>query len=137
MPVQTAHASVELTKNDDGTYLTVEIGGRTASISLNNSNHGPMVTGILVDWAESHFKPTGFTKTAIILAGECLLAGLVTLILVGIIAGTLYLVYAHAGSMAEGFGAALAAGLLGGTVRYFNTTRLLLRRLTAGRLFKQ
>jgi hypothetical protein len=58
------------------------------------------------------------------------------LILVGIIAGAVYLCYVHAGSMAEGFGLAIGAGLLGGAVRYFKTTRRMLCHLTAGKLFQ-
>ena len=129
-------ATVELTKNDEGTCLNVEIGGRKATLSLNNSNHGPMVRDILVEWAESHFRPTGLTKKAIVLSGECLLAGLMTLLLAGIIGGALYLCYAHAGSMAEGFGLAIGAGLLGGVVRYFKTTRRMLGKLSGGKLFQ-
>ena len=71
-----------------------------------------------------------------VVLGECLLAGLVTVVLVGMIGGAVWLVYVHAGSMAEGFGAALAAGMLGGVVRYFKTTRRLLSRLTGGKLFQ-
>ena len=57
MATETAKATVELTKNDEGTWLNVEIGGRKASLSLNNSNHGPMVRDILAEWGESHFRP--------------------------------------------------------------------------------
>jgi hypothetical protein len=133
---KTAKATVELTKNDEGTWLNVEVGGRKATLSLNNSNHGPLVKDILVEWAERQFHPTGIGKKALVLVGECLLAGLMTLLLVGIIGGALYLCYAHAGSMAEGFGLAIGAGLLGGVVRYFKTTRRMLSKLTAGKLFQ-
>jgi len=132
---KTAKATVELTKNDEGTWLNVEIGGRTATVSLNNSNRGPMVRDILAEWGESHFRPTGKAKKSLIILGECLLAGFVTLLLVGVLAGAVWLVYAHAGSLAEGFGAALAAGLLGGVIRYFKTTRRLLHKLSGGKLF--
>ena len=135
MPTQTAKATVELTKNDDGTFLNVEIAGRKASLSLNNSNHGPMVSGILADWGESHFRPTGACKKTVALIGECLLAGLVTLTLVGIIGGVVYLCYTNAGNMAEGFGLAIGAGLLGGAVRYFKVTRRALSKLSGGKLF--
>ena len=134
---RTAKATVELTKNDEGTWLNVEIGGRKATVSLNNSNHGPMVRDILAEWGESHFRRTGKAKKALIVLGECLLAGFVTVLLIGILAGAVWLIYAHAGTMAEGFGAALAAGLLGGVVRYFKTTRRLLRRLSGGKLFHE
>ena len=136
MAVKTARATVELTKNDEGTWLNLEVAGRKASLSLNNSDHGPMIRDILCEWGESHFRPTGKAKTTLIVLGECLLAGLVTLILVGIIAGAVYLCYVHAGSMAEGFGLAIGAGLLGGAVRYFKTTRRMLCHLTAGKLFQ-
>lgn len=136
MPVKTARATVELTKNDEGTWLNVEIGGRKVSLSLNNSNHGPTVSAILAEWGESHFKPAGFTKKAIVLIGECLLAGFVTLTLLAIIGGSIYMIYSHAGALAEGFGMALAAGLLGGAVRYFKTSRRLLHKLSAGTMFK-
>ena len=136
MAVKTARATVELTKNDEGTWLNLEIAGRKASLSLNNRDHGPMIRDILCEWGESHFRPTGKAKTTLIVLGECLLAGLVTLILVGIIAGAVYLCYVHAGSMAEGFGLAIGAGLLGGAVRYFKTTRRMLCHLTAGKLFQ-
>ena len=136
METKTARATVELTKNDEGTWLNVEIAGRKASLSLNNSDHGPMIRDILCEWGESHFRPTGNAKTTLIVLGECLLAGLVTLILAGIIAGAVYLCYVHAGSMAEGFGLAIGAGLLGGAVRYFKTTRRMLCHLTAGKLFQ-
>ena len=136
MAVKTARATVELTKNDEGTWLNLEVAGRKASLSLNNSDHGPMIRDILCEWGESHFRPTGKAKTTLIVLGECLLAGLVTLTLVGIIAGAVYLCYVHAGSMAEGFGLAIGAGLLGGAVRYFKTTRRMLCHLTAGKLFQ-
>ena len=42
----------------------------------------------------------------------------------------------EAGSLAKGFGATLTARLLGGSVRYFKTTRRLLHKLTFGSLFK-
>ena len=134
---KTAKATVELTKNDEGTWLNVEIGGRKATVSLNNSNPGPMVRDILAEWGESHFHPTGKAKKVLVILGECLLAGLVTLILVGVLAGAIWLVYAHAGSLAEGFGAALAAGLLGGVIRYFTTTRRLLHKLSGGKMFHE
>ena len=133
---KTAKATVELTKNDEGTWLNVEIAGRKATLSLNNSSHGPLVKDILVEWAESHFRPTGLCKKTLVLVGECLLAGTVTLLLAGIIGGAVYLCYAHAGSMAEGFGLAIGAGLLGGAVRYFKTTRRVLSKLSAGKLFQ-
>ena len=172
MPVQTAKASVELTKNDEGTWLNVEIGGRKATLSLNNANHGPLVKDILVEWAESHFlgkpsqpgcsgstgptgpvvsppgcsgstgptgpvvSPPGRLRRTLTMAGECLLAGTMTLLLVGIIGGALWLVYMHAGSLAEGFGLAIGAGLLGGVVRYFKTTRRALHHLSGGLLSK-
>ncbi len=136
MAIKTAKATVELTKNDEGTWLNVEIGGRKATLSLNNSNHGPMVKDILTEWGEAHFRPTGKAKTALVALGECLLAGVVTLLLVGVLVGALYLCYAHAGSMAEGFGLAIGAGLLGGVVRYFKTTRRMLSKLSGGRLFQ-
>jgi hypothetical protein len=132
---KTAKATVELTKGSDGIWLNVEIGGKKAMLALNNSDHGPIVRDILVEWAEAHFRPTGPVKKLLIVLGECLLAGFVTILLVGMIAGAVWLCYAHAGSMAEGFGAALAAGLLGGIIRYFRTTRRLLHKLTGGRLF--
>jgi hypothetical protein len=134
---KTAKATVELTKNDDGTWLGVQIGGRRATFSLNSGNHGPLMNDILGEWAESHFHPTGVGKKAVVLVGECLIAGAMTLLLVGIIGGALYLCYAHAGSMAEGFGLAIGAGLLGGVVRYFRTARRALHKLTAGRLFNE
>jgi hypothetical protein len=59
-----------------------------------------------------------------------------TLALVGIIGGAVYLCYVHAGSMAEGFGLAIGAGLLGGVVRYFETTRRVLHKLSGGKLFQ-
>ena len=163
MPIQSTKASVELTKNDEGTWLNVEIGGRKATLSLSNSPHGPLASSILMDWAESHFRradctgPTGATGPAtsadpalpaapappvsrlrrtFTVVGECLLAGTMTLVLVGIIGGVLYLCYVHAGSMAEGLGMAIGAGLLGGAVRYFKTTRRALHHLSAGSLFK-
>ena len=109
--VQTAQALVKLTKDADGTWLNVEIGGRKASFSLTNSNHGPMVGGILKDWAESHFKPVGPVKKTFALIVECLLAGVVTLVLAGIIVGALYLCWVNAGNLAQGFGLAIGAGL--------------------------
>jgi CBS domain containing-hemolysin-like protein len=134
---KTAKATVELTKNDEGTWLGVEIGGRKATVSLNNSHHGPLVRDILAEWGESHFRSTGKAKKAFVILGECLLAGFVTVLLVGILAGAVWLIYAHAGAMAEGFGAALAAVLLGGVVRCFKTTRRLLRKLSGGKLFHE
>jgi hypothetical protein len=38
--------------------------------------------------------------------------------------------------MAEGFGLDIGAGLLGGAVRYFKTTRRVLSKLSAGKLFQ-
>ena len=137
MATKTAKATVELTKNDEGTWLNVEIGGRKATLSLNNSNHGPMVKDILTEWGEAHFRPTSMTKKTLIVLGEALLAGVVTLLLVGVLVGALYLCYAHAGSMAEGFGLAIGAGLLGGVVRYFKTTRRMLSKLSGGKLFHE
>jgi hypothetical protein len=134
---KTAKATVKLTKNDEGTWLGVEIGGRKATVSLSNSSHGPLVQDILAEWGESHFRPTGRAKKVLVILGECLLAGFVTLLLVGVLGAAVWLIYAHAGAMAEGFGAALAAGLLGGAVRYFKTTRRLLRKLSGGKLFHE
>jgi hypothetical protein len=53
---QTAKATVELTKGDDGVWLNVEVAGRKASLSLTNANHGPLVNAVLAEWGESHFK---------------------------------------------------------------------------------
>jgi hypothetical protein len=132
---KTARATVELAKNDEGTWLNVEIGGRKASFSLERGRRSPMVREIFRQWGESHFMPVGPVKKMLVLLSECLLAGAVTLILVGMVLSAVWLVYAHAGALAEGFGAALAAGLLGGAVRYFRTTRRLLHKLTFGRMF--
>ena len=132
---KTARATVELAKSDEGTFLNVEIGGRKASLSLEHCRQGPMAGDIFREWGESHFKPSGRSKKASVLLAECLLAGTVTLILLATIAGAVWLVYEHAGSLAEGFGAALAAGLLGSAVRYFKITRHLLHKLTFGRMF--
>ena len=52
---KTAKATVELTRNDEGARYNVEIAGRKATLSLDNSGHGPLVKDILVEWAESHF----------------------------------------------------------------------------------
>jgi hypothetical protein len=134
---RTAKATVELTKNAEGTWLNVEIGGRKATLSLNNSNHGPLVRDVLAEWGKSHFRPVVNAKRAFVVLSECVLAGLVTLVLVAFLAGAVWLIYAHAGSLAQGFGAALAAGLLGGVVRYFKTTRRLLHRLSRGKLFRE
>ena len=106
---KTAKAAVELTKNEDGTWLTVDFGGRKATVSLNNASRGPMITSVLTEWAESHFLPTPMgtaARRAMTLVSECLIAGTVTILLLGAIAGALWLVYTHAGAMAEGFGAA-------------------------------
>jgi hypothetical protein len=136
---KTTRATVELAKSDVGTWLNIEIGGRKASLCLErdpNGLRGPMVSDIFREWSESHFRPAGPAKRVLVLLSECLLAGTVTVILIGLIIGAVWLVYAHAGALAEGFGAALAAGLLGGAVRYFRTTRRLLHKLTFGRMFK-
>jgi hypothetical protein len=136
---KTARATVELTKNEDGTWLNVEIGGRKASLCVERGANGlrsPMVSDIFREWSESHFTPAGPARKVLALLSECLLAGAVTLVLISMIAGVVWLVYEHAGSLAEGFGAALAAGLLGGTVRYFKTTRRLLHKLTFGKMFR-
>lgn len=132
---KTTRATVELSKSDDGTSLNVEISGRKASFCLERGPQGPMAGDIFREWSESHFRPAGPAKKALVLLSECLLAGTVTMILIAMIAGAVWLVYVHAGSLAEGFGAALAAGLLGGCVRYFRTTRRLLHKLTFGRMF--
>jgi hypothetical protein len=131
-----ARATVELTKNEKGTWLNVEIGGRKVSLALSKEARGQYIGDILTDWADSHFRPVVGAKKVLTILYECLIAGTVTIILLGIIAGALWLVYAHAGALAEGFGAALAAGLLGGAVRYFRTTRRLLHKLTLGRMFR-
>jgi hypothetical protein len=136
MATETAKAMVELTKNDEGVWLNVEIGGRKATLSLNNSGHGPMVGEILAAWGESHFRPSGPVKKTVALVGECLLAGTVTLTLLCVIGGAVYLCYANAGMMAQGFGLAVGAGLLGGVVRYFKMTRRVIYHLSGGRLFR-
>jgi hypothetical protein len=133
---KTAKASVELTKNAEGTWLNVEFGGRTATLSLNNSNHGPMVTSILTDWAESHFRPQGLCKKTLVVLTECLLAGVTVLVLLGIIGGALWLIYTNGSSLAQGFGLALGAGVLGGAVRYFRVTRRAMHKLFNGGLFR-
>ena len=136
--MQTTKATVELTKNDDGMWMNVEFGGKKATVCLSGLK-SPLVGQTFTEWADSHFRQTVFGRAVtggLTFLGECLIAGLVTLVLVALIGGAVWLVYNHAGSMAEGFGAALAAGLLGGAVRYFKTTRRLLHRLTAGKMFK-
>ena len=136
---KTARATVELAKSNEGTWLNIEIGGRKASLCLERGPDGlrsPMVSDIFREWSDSHFKPKGPATRTLVLLSECFLAGTVTLILIGIVAGAVWLIYAHAGALAEGFGAALAAGLLGGVVRYFRTTRRLLHKLTFGRMFR-
>ena len=40
MPDKTTRATVELTKNDEGTYLNVEIGGRKATLSSTTATTG-------------------------------------------------------------------------------------------------
>jgi hypothetical protein len=90
-----------------------------------------------VEWEGPNGVTTpGRLRRTLTVAGECLLAGTLTLVLVGIIGGVLWLCYVHAGSMAEGFGLAIGAGLLGGVVRYFKTTRRALHHLSGGLLSK-
>ena len=136
MPIQSTKASIELTKNDEGVWLNVEIGGRKATLSLNNSGHSPMVGNILAEWGESHFRPSGPMKRTLALLGECLLTGAVTLTLVCVIGFAIYLCYANAGMMAQGFGLAVGAGLLGAVARYFKITRRAIFHLSGGRLFR-
>ena len=133
---KTAKATVELTKNDEGTWLNVEIAGRKATLSLNNSRPRPAGQRHPRRMGRKPFSSHGPMQKTLVLVGECLLAGTVTLLLAGIIGGAVYLCYAHAGSMAEGFGLAIGAGLLGGAVRYFKTTRRVLSKLSAGKLFQ-
>ena len=80
---------------------------------------------------------SGICKRTIVLLGECLLAGADDAVVGGHYRQRLLpLCYAHAGSMAEGFGLAIGAGVVGGAVRYFKTTRRVLSKLTAGKLFQ-
>ena len=134
--IKTAKAAVELTKAGDETFLNIEVGGRKIALSLSNGNHGPAVTDILTEWGESHFRPQGLGKRALIVVTECLIAGVTTLTLLAIIAGSIYMIYTHAGSLAEGFGMAIGAGLLGGCVRYFKTSRRAMGKLFSGSLFQ-
>jgi hypothetical protein len=80
---KTTKATVELAKSDDGTWLNVEIGGRKASLSLERSPRDPVAGDIFREWCDSHFRPAGPAKKALVLLSECLLAGTVTLILIG------------------------------------------------------
>jgi hypothetical protein len=74
-------------------------------------------------------------KRFLVALHEAFVAGLVALILLGIIGFAVYVVYSNGAAMAEGFGTALAVGLLGGVVRYFKITRKLLRGLFLGKMF--
>ena len=51
---QTTKAIVELTRNDDGLWLTVENAGRKATILLDP--RGPLMRSILHAWAASQFQ---------------------------------------------------------------------------------
>ncbi len=67
---------------------------------------------------------------------EAMLAGVVVIIALAALAGVGYLLYANAGALAQGFGAALAIGLLGGAARYFKLTRKLLHKIFFGKMFQ-
>ena len=54
--MQTAKATVTLSKDDNGVWMQVEVTGRKAAILLTPSNHGPLINEILAEWAESHFQ---------------------------------------------------------------------------------
>jgi len=131
--MQTTRITAELTRTDTGTALIVDLAGKKISIGLDGK---AVASGVLKDWAEAHLKPPTFTRKWLTILWECFLAGTVTVVLIGIIAGVIYLCYANAGSMAEGLGFAIGAGLLGGVVRYFKTTRRAMHKLFAGNLFK-
>ena len=55
--VKTVRTCVEVTKDAEGTWLHLEIGGKKATLSLSNSNHGPMVSDILDEWARATSSP--------------------------------------------------------------------------------
>ena len=115
----------------------MEIGGRKATLSLNNSGHSPMVGDILAGHgARAHFHPTGMTKKTLIVLGEALLAGVVTLLLVGVLVGVLYSLLRPCGVDGRGLWAGHRHRTVGGVVRYFKTTRRLLSKLSGGRLFQ-
>ncbi len=67
---------------------------------------------------------------------EAMLAGTVVVASVAALVGIGYLLYSNASALAQGFGAALAIGLLGGAARYFKLTRKLLHKVFFGKLFE-
>lgn len=135
--VKTVRTCVEVTKDAEGTWLHLEIGGKKATLSLSNSNHGPMVGDILDEWGASHFKPKSLTKRALTAVGEFLLSALVTLGLFAALSIAIWLIWSNGKAMAQGFGMALGAALLGGLGSYFSYTRRLLHKLFNGNLFQQ
>ena len=134
--VKTIKTCVEVTKNAEGTWLNLEIGGKKATLSLSNSNHGPMVSDILKEWGDSHFKPKSLSSKALSAIGEFLLSAAVTVVLFVVVSGAVWMCYINSKAMASGFGMALGAGLLGGLGSYFKLTRSLLRKLFSVNLFQ-
>ena len=134
--VKTVRTSVEVTKTDDGTWLNIELGGRKIALSLDNSNHGPMVSSVLKDWGASHFKPKPFTSKALTLLGELLVSTAVSLVLLGVVGGAIWMIYANSHAMAQGFGMALGAGILGSLLTYLKSTRSILGKIFSGGLFQ-
>ena len=134
--VKTVRTCVEVTKDAEGTWLHLEIGGKKATLSLSNSNHGPMVSDILDEWGDAtsspRASPSGADRRGRIPALGPRDAGALR--------GPQY---RHLVDLVQqqgdgpGFGMALGAGLLGGLGSYFSYTRRLLHKLFNGNLFQQ
>ena len=87
--------------------------------------------------ARATSSPRASPSGALTAVGEFLLSALVTLGLFAAFSIAIWLIWSNGKAMAQGFGMALGAALLGGLGSYFSYTRSLLHKLFNGNLFQQ
>lgn len=85
MPARTTQATVDLTQNDEGLWLTVRHGSRTATILLNIANSGPLIGDTVRAWADNCFRQPPLTTMKRLLA---ITTGAVALAVVAAAAGS-------------------------------------------------
>lgn len=129
MPARTTQATVDLTENDEGLWLTVRHGNKTATVLLNVANSGPLVRDTVRAWAANCFHRPPLTMMRRLLT---IATGAVALAVVAAAAGSA-VTYAvthgsetlsHLGNSAlSGIGMAIGGCLGSALVLRFKTAR--------------
>ena len=128
-------AEVEITQIEGVLGLKLGVGDYQGEVKLNRPMSMPEI-GLLHAWALAHVERAERLHRVWHILVEVVVAGLVATLLLAVVAGLAWACWRYPGHVAQGAAGAATTMLLGVVIRYFESSRSILRKLTGGKLFR-